>query len=138
MVQAKNKFKNKQCITKNVKENRTGNQEWIIQKYQQHWVHNTKDEVKLNKKNTTKKTKKRSKTAASPKNPDDLSCSRSVTSSCHFSHKVKSGRIYGYKKNLTLFCVLLVVLYGGCGIGMAFMAMNLGGTVLQVIYIYIE
>jgi hypothetical protein len=36
-----------------------------------------------------------------------------------------------------LFCVLLVVLYGGCGIGMAFMAMNLGGTVLQVIYIYI-
>jgi hypothetical protein len=28
-----------------------------------------------------------------------------------------------------------VVLYGGCGIGMAFMAMNLGGTVLQVIYI---
>ena len=37
-------------------------------------------------------------------------------------------------KKITLFCVLLVVLYGGCGIGMAFMAMNLGGTVLQVIY----
>ena len=42
-------------------------------------------------------------------------------------------------KQIALFCVLLVVLYGGCGIGMAFMAMNLGGTVLQVIiYIYIE
>jgi hypothetical protein len=34
------------------------NQEWIIQKYQQLWVHNTKEEVKLNKKITTKKLKR--------------------------------------------------------------------------------
>lgn len=28
--------------------------------------------------------------------------------------------------------LILVVFYGGCGIAMSFMAMNLGGTVLQV------
>ena len=34
----------------------------------------------------------------------------------------------------TDFFLLLVIIYGAAGVGFAFMAQNLGGTVLQVIY----
>ena len=37
----------------NVRENRRGNQEWTIQRNQQHWGHKTQDEDKQNKKHST-------------------------------------------------------------------------------------
>ena len=39
--------------------------------------------------------------------------------------------VYCFTVALYVYC-FTVALYGGAGIGMAFMAMNLGGTVLQV------
>jgi len=44
----------------NVKENQRGNKEWTIHIYGQHWVHETQNDDKQNKNNTTQKTKKTS------------------------------------------------------------------------------
>ena len=45
--------------------------------------------------------------------------------------KIENNLILKLQMN-NILIVFTVALYGGAGIGMAFMAMNLGGTVLQV------
>ena len=53
----------KYCLL-NVRKNQSGNQEWTIQRHQQHWVHKTQDELNRQNKiqNTTQKAKKMSST----------------------------------------------------------------------------